>query len=218
MKIHTCLAIFILFYTALPDKPRLRPPVITFVTALYDIGRGQASYFARPFEQYLHFFEQVLHTRNNLIVYGDKSLKSFVFAHRPYSNTVFVEQPIDKMLNKWWFGRPLQALRTRIMASPTGRYDLFRTPQYLLKDYNVIMMAKAYMVEEAYRHHDIWGSDFINWFDAGGIHVFDDIISDKSEQETQQFQLLSQQTVSFYYFVSSRILYFNSTLLYNNCL
>ena len=106
--------IALLLITVLSRKPPSQP-VITYVTALYDIGRGNIDKFKRSFDVYLNFFQDLLHTRNNLIVYGDKSLKKFVYAHRPYSNTVFVEQTVEDILNKWWLGRPVQKLRAKIM-------------------------------------------------------------------------------------------------------
>ena len=64
----------------------------------------------------------------------------------------------------------------------------------------MIQMSKPYMVEEAYLHHDIWGSDFINWCDAGGTHAFQDVISDSSKEQGQKLQLLYQQPFSVFYF------------------
>ena len=118
MRIIILLIIAAILPAITPSKkPRLRSPVITYVTALYDIGRGQMYAFSRPFEFYLSLFDELLHTRNNIIVYGDRSLRDFVYAHRPppYSNIVFVEQSIDDILEKWWFGRPLEKLQAKVM-------------------------------------------------------------------------------------------------------
>ena len=81
-------------------------PVQTYVTALYDIGRGNVANQKRSFAYYLDNFKIVLDTPHNLIVYGDKSLKAFVDEHRKWLNTVFVEQPIESLRSKW-FGAPV---------------------------------------------------------------------------------------------------------------
>ena len=171
-------------------------------------------------------FSYLLHTKNNLIVYGDKSLKSFVKGHRPYSNTVFVEQSIDELINKRWFSKQLESVRQQfineglthnflldrlreLIALP-WEPDVFRNPQFTLYEYNQIQMSKTYMVEEAYLYHDIWGSDYINWFDAGGIHIFSDIVSDKGRQQAEKFQLLFQQPMFAFSFSGPHHLYFGS--------
>lgn len=51
-------------------------PVTTIVTGLWDIKRGLLTGRAkRSFDYYLHFFEQLLNTETNLIIFGDKHLK-----------------------------------------------------------------------------------------------------------------------------------------------
>ena len=62
------------------------------------------------------------------------------------------------------------------------------------------MMAETYMLEEALLYHDIWGSDFINWFDAGGMHIFGDMLSDKSDEQLQHIQRFYQYPMFVFYF------------------
>jgi len=53
-------------------------PVVTLVTGLYDIGRGQIQTFRRDFNYYLHYFKLLLKTPCNMIIFGDKDLEKFV--------------------------------------------------------------------------------------------------------------------------------------------
>jgi len=58
------------------DASKNHKPVVTMVTGLWDVGRGELnSKFKRTFEYYLDYFSLVLKTDANLIVFGDTSLK-----------------------------------------------------------------------------------------------------------------------------------------------
>jgi hypothetical protein len=53
---------------------------ITLVTGIWDIGRSSLSEgWARPFQHYLDKFESLLKVEENLIVFGESSLREFVF-------------------------------------------------------------------------------------------------------------------------------------------
>ena len=53
--------------------------MITLVTGLWDIGRGNLSEgWSRPFDYYLKKFEQLLQVDCNMIIFGDRELESFV--------------------------------------------------------------------------------------------------------------------------------------------
>jgi hypothetical protein len=52
---------------------------ITLVTGLWDIGRSQLNEgWSRSFDHYLEKFKQLLQVKENLIVFGEKELESFV--------------------------------------------------------------------------------------------------------------------------------------------
>ena len=53
---------------------------LTLVTGLWDIGRGDLQEgWSRSFQHYLDKFEQLLDVQENMIIFGDESLKEFVF-------------------------------------------------------------------------------------------------------------------------------------------
>jgi hypothetical protein len=61
---------------------------ITFVTGLWDIGRGNLDEgWSRSFEHYLDKFKELLKVEENLIIYGDEELRVFVEANRPADKT-----------------------------------------------------------------------------------------------------------------------------------
>ena len=81
---------------------RLDHASTTYVTALYDLGRGNLKRQGRSFEYYLDNFKYVLATTANLVVYGEDSLREFVFTHRNQSNTLFIEYGREKIMEYWF--------------------------------------------------------------------------------------------------------------------
>ena len=74
--------------------------MITLVTGLWDIGRGNLSEgWSRSFDHYLNKFEQLLQIDCNMIIFGDKELQDFVSSKRNNSNTQFVLRDLDWFKN-----------------------------------------------------------------------------------------------------------------------
>jgi hypothetical protein len=63
------LATFLLLTASLLCS-QSQKPVLTQVTFLYDIKRGDLGEFKRDFKYYLNYFDQLLRTDMNLIVFG----------------------------------------------------------------------------------------------------------------------------------------------------
>ena len=56
---------------------------ITLVTGIWDIGRGDLSEgWSRTYQHYLDKFEQLLKCEENMIIFFDQELESFVFERR----------------------------------------------------------------------------------------------------------------------------------------
>ena len=74
--------------------------MITLVTGLWDIGRGEMTDgWSRSYEHYLDKFSQLLKVENNMIIFGDQRLKEFVFQHREEHNTQFILKNVDWFKN-----------------------------------------------------------------------------------------------------------------------
>jgi len=53
---------------------------ITLVTGIWDIGRSDLTEgWSRSYQHYLDKFEQLLDVQENMIIFGDESLREFVF-------------------------------------------------------------------------------------------------------------------------------------------
>ena len=64
---------------------------ITLVTGLWNIKRDELTEgWSRSFQHYLDKFEQLLKVENQMIIFGDSELESFVFERRDRSNTLFI--------------------------------------------------------------------------------------------------------------------------------
>lgn len=178
-------------------------PVITYVTCLYDIGRGNIQQYKRSFQYYLDFFAKLLKTPTNLIIYGEASLKDFIDQHgRTSANTVFVEYPVEKFKERW-FAPIMEEARKEYMSQGNNQ-RLRREPQFVLPDYNRIMFSKIFMVEEALKVHDKWGTDFFLWFDGGGVHVFGEVVS-QNEDKLARFAQYTQRPVFFNTFTANNM-------------
>ena len=61
---------------------------VTLVTGIWDIGRGELSEgWSRPYQHYLDRFEKLLDVEENMIIFGDESLRELVFRKRNSENT-----------------------------------------------------------------------------------------------------------------------------------
>ena len=57
--------------------------MLTLVTGLWDIKRDSLSEgWSRSFDHYKEKFSQLLKVENNMIIFGDSELESFVWLHR----------------------------------------------------------------------------------------------------------------------------------------
>lgn len=72
-------------------------PVYTQVTCLYDIKRDAVGVGInkRSFQFYLEYFDSMLLTDSNLIIFGSKYLEEYVWNRRQPHNTVFVAKELE---------------------------------------------------------------------------------------------------------------------------
>ena len=139
--------------------------MITLVTGLWDIGRGELTEgWSRGFDYYLSKFESLLQVENNMIVFGDQELRDFVFKHRSEDNTQFIFRTLD-----WFktndFYQDIQNIRT----NPDWHNQvgwLSESTQAKLEMYNPLVMSKMFLLHDA-KILDKFNSDLLFWIDAG---------------------------------------------------
>ena len=86
--------------------------MITLVTGLWDIGRGDLEEgWSRSYEHYLEKFSELLSVDNNMIIFGDKELKDFVFKIRDSKNTQFILRDINWFKTSEFYNK-IQKIRT----------------------------------------------------------------------------------------------------------
>jgi hypothetical protein len=165
--------------------------MITLVTGLWDIGRGELSDgWSRSYEHYLDKFSQLLKVENNMIIFGDKRLKEFVFQHREEHNTQFVLKDVN-----WFKNNEFYDLIQKIRTNPSWFNQvswLKESTQSRLEMYNPLVMSKMFLLHDA-KLLDTFNSKLMYWIDAGltntvhpGYFTHDNVL-DKIEKKFNKF-------------------------------
>jgi hypothetical protein len=138
---------------------------ITLVTGIWDIGRGDLTEgWSRSYQHYLDKFEQLLQVEENMIIFGDKELKDFVFKIRNESNTQFIERPLEWFTNSEFF-----PLIQKIRTNPEWYNQvgwLEESTQAKLANYNPLVMSKVFLLHDA-KILDKFDSKYMFWIDGG---------------------------------------------------
>jgi hypothetical protein len=138
---------------------------ITLVTGIWDIGRGDLTEgWSRSYQHYLDKFEQLLQVEENMIIFGDKELKDFVFKIRNESNTQFIERPLSWFTNSEFYNM-IQVVRTRpSWITQVGWLE--ESTQAKLENYNPLVMSKVFLLHDA-KILDKFDSKYMFWIDGG---------------------------------------------------
>jgi hypothetical protein len=138
---------------------------ITLVTGIWDIGRDELKEgWSRPYQHYLDKFSSLLGVDANMIIFGDESLRDFVFERRSKDNTQFIVRPLEWFRNSEFFDM-IQKIRTNEdWANQAGW--LKDSTQARLENYNPLVMSKVFMLNDA-KIMDQFNSDYLFWIDGG---------------------------------------------------
>lgn len=138
---------------------------ITLVTGIWDIGRGELTEgWSRSYQHYLDKFEQLLKVEENLIIFGDEELKSFVFERRNTTNTQFITRPLN-----WFTSSEFFPLIQKIRTSSDWYNQvgwLKESTQAKLENYNPLVMSKMFLLHDA-KIMDQFNSEYMFWIDGG---------------------------------------------------
>jgi hypothetical protein len=139
--------------------------MITLVTGLWDIGRGDLQEgWSRSYQHYLDKFEELLKVDSNLIIFGDKELKDFVFQRRTENNTQFILRDLSWFKNNEYYSK-IQSIRTNPNWFNQVGW-LGGSTQSKLEMYNPLVMSKMFLLNDA-KILDKFNSDKLFWIDAG---------------------------------------------------
>jgi len=142
---------------------------ITLVTGLWDIGRGNLTDgWSRSYQHYLDKFSKLLEISNNLIIFGDKELESFVFDRRTVENTQFIVRDLSWFINNEYYDS-IQNIRTNQNWYSRSGW-LPESTQAKLELYNPLVMSKMFLIHDA-KILDKFDSDYLFWIDAGIINT-----------------------------------------------
>jgi hypothetical protein len=138
---------------------------ITLVTGLWNINRDSLSDgWSRSFEHYLEKFDQLLKVDNNIIIFGEQELESFVWERRDRSNTQFIVRDKD------WFKQTVPYDKIQQIRTNPDWYNqagwLADSTQAKLEWYNPLVMSKMFLLHDA-KIFDNFDSEYMFWIDAG---------------------------------------------------
>lgn len=134
---------------------------ITYVTALYDLGRDKLSQgFSRSMDQYLESFKKLLEKDINLVVFCDDGVEKVVWEHREKHNTQVINKPLESSFKE----KIEQIRKDSKWYSQAGWLE--ESPQAKLEWYNPLVMNKQFYLNDSaiWNHFD---SDYFFWIDAG---------------------------------------------------
>lgn len=139
--------------------------MVTLVTGLWNINRDSLTDgWSRTFEHYLEKFDQLLKVENNMIIFGEKELESFVWERRNQENTLFVIRDKD------WFKQTVPFNKIQEIRNNSEWYNqagwLKESTQARLEWYNPLVMSKMFLMNDA-RILDKFNSQHLYWIDAG---------------------------------------------------
>lgn len=139
--------------------------MITLVTGLWDIGRGNLDEgWSRSYQHYLDRFSELLKVDYNLIIFGDQELKNFVLSRRSEDNTQFILRDLNWFKNNEYFNL-IQHIRTNPQWYNQVGW-LSNSTQAKLEFYNPLVMSKMFLLNDA-KLLDKFNSDKLFWVDAG---------------------------------------------------
>ena len=145
---------------------------VTFVTALYDLGRGNFHHKPRTFEGfYLKEFAKLLKIKANLVVFGEAPLRDFVAQHRNPNETMFIEYSIQDIMDWHWFAKKGDRIMKEITAGSDRRAVIYKSQlMYQLPMYLQVTNCKMLWMAEVEKINP-FDSSSIYWLDAGITHV-----------------------------------------------
>ena len=140
--------------------------MITLVTGLWDIGRGNMTEgWSRNFDFYLEKFKELLKIDCNMIIFGDIELQKFVSdQNRDLNKTMFILRDLSWFRNNDYYEK-IQTIRTNPnWYSKVGW--LKDSTQGKLEMYNPLVMSKMFLLHDAMLL-DPFNSEKLYWIDAG---------------------------------------------------
>lgn len=138
---------------------------ITLVTGLWNIRRDQlVEGWSRSYQHYLNKFEELLKVENNLIIFGDEDLESFVWSKRKKENTQFIKRELTWFKTNEFYNK-IQEIRTNPNWYNLSGW-LKDSTQASLEMYNPLVMSKMFLLHDA-KIMDRFESEYFFWIDAG---------------------------------------------------
>ena len=138
---------------------------VTFVTGLWDMGRGNLDSFKRSFDNYLENFKLLLSLDINLVIFAPDYLNDFILSQRNLTNTVIIKRNNEDFAKNFEFYNQVQQIRTKPDWYNQASW-LAESPQARLDLYNPVVMSKMFMLNDTVIYKN-FNTDYYFWIDAG---------------------------------------------------
>jgi protein YibB len=146
------------------DAPQPTRDVV-FVTALYDIGRGQWQRFRRSFELYLSSFRNLLDLNVKLIVYANETVVNFVLDRRQHlRNKTWTVVLSFSELEYFEYRQHIQHILSSAEFRDSNK--MLDHPEAFSVEYLILMNNKVSFLANAVRTNPFNTTHFF-WIDAG---------------------------------------------------
>jgi len=147
------------------DELKVNKSNVTLVTGIWDIGRSDLTEsWKRPYQHYLDKFKMLLDVPENMIIFGEETLREFVFQVRNPMNTQFIVRSLDWFRNNEFFEK-IQTIRNNPdWFNQVGW--LKDSTQSKLENYNPLVMSKVFLLHDA-KLLDKFDSEYLFWIDGG---------------------------------------------------
>ena len=167
---------------------------ITLVTGLWNIGRENLQEgWSRSFDHYLQKFNELLKINQNMIIFGDTDLESFVWERRDKSNTQFIVRDLEWIKNNTPYDN-IQKIRESENWLKQSSW-LADSTQGKLDMYNPLVMSKMFLLHDS-KILDKFNSTHLYWIDAGltntvhiGYFTKDDVL-EKITKKVNKFSFV----------------------------
>ena len=148
--------------TAVSVQPKSK---VTIVTGIWDIKRNELSEgWNRSFEHYLSHLDNLMKTKDNMIIFIEEKYTSYVWKRRTRENTLLVIRELDWFRNNVDIFGSIQKIRTNPDWYNQAGW-LSESTQAKLEMYNPIVMSKMFLLNDA-SIMDPFDSSHMVWVDG----------------------------------------------------
>lgn len=169
--------------------------MVTIVTGIWDIKRDELSEgWNRGFNHYLNHLQNLMQTKDNMIIFIEEEHRAFVESHRKKENTYIIVRELDWFKKNGDIYNKIQNIRAQPEWYNQSGW-LPESTQAKLEMYNPIVMSKMFLLNDA-AILDPFNSTHLVWVDGAltntvhGGYFWKDNVIQKLEKYFDKFSFV----------------------------